>query len=155
MANHEGKHYMCFLPVEETKTMKSILPQNATNIIIESDRRIKPKEPDELLEPLKDQCFYRVSRQHFSLCIVQIMNYLVMCMCTWQKKTDYYAILMQHEGWWSYESCYHGRIRQVHVEGEKVRDSAPSILFLFSLWLATMVVFVYLSVHHLKQNLGR
>jgi hypothetical protein len=27
-----------------------------------------------------------VSRQHFSLCIVQIMNYLVMCMCTWQKK---------------------------------------------------------------------
>ncbi|CAL5039611.1 unnamed protein product [Urochloa decumbens] len=60
MANHEGKHYTCFLPVEETKTMKSILPQNATNVIIESDRRIKPKEPDELLEPLKDQCFYRV-----------------------------------------------------------------------------------------------
>ncbi|CAL5039610.1 unnamed protein product [Urochloa decumbens] len=84
MANHEGKHYTCFLPVEETKTMKSILPQNATNVIIESDRRIKPKEPDELLEPLKDQCFYR------------------------------------HEGWWSYEFCYHGRIRQVHVEGEKV-----------------------------------
>ncbi|CAN6177370.1 unnamed protein product [Urochloa humidicola] len=84
MANHEGKHYTCFLPVEETKTMKSIIPQNATNVIIESDRRIKPKEPDELLEPLKDQCFYR------------------------------------HEGWWSYEFCYHGRIRQVHVEGEKV-----------------------------------
>jgi hypothetical protein len=57
-----------------------------------------------------------------------------------EKKTDYYAILMQLEGWWSYEFCYHGRIRQVHVEGEKVRDSAPSILFLFSLWLATMVV---------------
>nr|CAB3468534.1 unnamed protein product [Digitaria exilis] len=26
-----------------------------------------------------------------------------------------------HEGWWSYEFCYHGRIRQVHVEAEKVR----------------------------------
>ncbi|OEL27873.1 Protein OS-9-like protein [Dichanthelium oligosanthes] len=96
MTSHEGKRYMCFLPVEETKTMKSILPQNATNVIIESDRRIKPKEPDELLELLKDQCFYRGI------------------------KSDYCAILMQHEGWWSYEFCYHGKIRQVHVEGEKV-----------------------------------
>ncbi|XP_003563310.2 protein OS-9 homolog [Brachypodium distachyon] len=84
MTNHEGKHYTCFLPVQETKTMKSIIPQNATNVIIESDRRVKPKEPDELLEILKDQCFYR------------------------------------HDGWWSYEFCYHGKIRQVHVEGEKV-----------------------------------
>jgi protein OS-9 len=61
-----------------------MVPQNATNVIIESERRITPKEPDELLEVLKDQCFYR------------------------------------HEGWWSYELCYHGKIRQVHVEGEKV-----------------------------------
>ena len=64
--------------------MKSIIPQNATNVIIESERRVKPKDPDELLEILKDQCFYR------------------------------------HEGWWSYEFCYYGKIRQVHVEGEKV-----------------------------------
>jgi hypothetical protein len=42
-----------------------MLPQNATNVIIESERRIKPKEPDELLEVLKDQCFYRVSVQFF------------------------------------------------------------------------------------------
>uniref|UniRef100_A0A0E0ACH6 Protein OS-9 homolog n=1 Tax=Oryza glumipatula TaxID=40148 RepID=A0A0E0ACH6_9ORYZ len=84
MTSHVGKHYTCFLPVEETKTMKSIIPQNATNVIIESERRVKPKDPDELLEILKDQCFYR------------------------------------HEGWWSYEFCYYGKIRQVHVEGEKV-----------------------------------
>ncbi|GJM97873.1 hypothetical protein PR202_ga14833 [Eleusine coracana subsp. coracana] len=84
MTSHEGKRYACFLPVEETKTMKSMVPQNATNVIIESERRIAPKEPDELLEILKDQCFYR------------------------------------HEGWWSYEFCYHAKIRQVHVEGEKV-----------------------------------
>lgn len=84
MTNHEGKHYTCFLPVEETKTMKSIIPQNATNIIIESERRIKPKEPDELLEVLKDKCFYR------------------------------------HEGWWYYEFCFYGKIRQVHVEGDKL-----------------------------------
>jgi protein OS-9 len=84
MTTHEGKHYTCYLPVEETKTMKSIVPQNATNVIIESERKVKAKEPDELLEILKDQCFYR------------------------------------HEGWWSYEFCYYGKIRQVHVEGEKV-----------------------------------
>ncbi|XP_062229393.1 protein OS-9 homolog [Phragmites australis] len=84
MTSHEGKQYTCFLPVEETKTMKSILPQNATNVIIESERIIKPKEPDELLEVLKDHCFHR------------------------------------NEGWWSYEFCYHGKIRQVHVEGDKV-----------------------------------
>ena len=74
MASHEGKHYTCFLPVEETKTMKSILPQNATNVIIESDRRIKPKEPDELLEPLKDHCFYRVSIQLFLYAPAYIRN---------------------------------------------------------------------------------
>ncbi|XP_048542167.1 protein OS-9 homolog [Triticum urartu] len=84
MTDHEGRQYTCYLPVEETKTMKSIVPQNATNVIIESERKVKPKEPDELLEVLKDQCFYR------------------------------------HEGWWSYEFCYYGKIRQVHVENEKV-----------------------------------
>jgi hypothetical protein len=65
MTSHEGKHYTCYLPVEETKTMKSIVPQNATNVIVESERKVKPKEPDELLEILKDQCFYRVSVQVF------------------------------------------------------------------------------------------
>lgn len=84
MTSQEGKHYTCYLPVEETKTMKSIVPQNATSVIIESETKVKSKEPDELLEILKDQCFYR------------------------------------HEGWWSYEFCYYGKIRQVHVEGEKV-----------------------------------
>jgi protein OS-9 len=50
MTSHEGKHYKCYLPVEETKTMMSIVPQNATNVIVESERKVKPKEPDELLE---------------------------------------------------------------------------------------------------------
>ena len=87
MASHEGKHYICFLPVEETKTMKSILPQNATNVIIESDRRIKPKEPDELLEPLKDQCFYRVSIIHlFLYAPAHIMNYWS-CACVPEGKS--------------------------------------------------------------------
>jgi protein OS-9 len=75
IASHEGKHYTCFLPVDETKIMKSIDPQNATNVIIESDRRIKPKERNELLEPLNDQCFYRVSIQLFIYASAHIMNY--------------------------------------------------------------------------------
>ncbi|KAF7104669.1 hypothetical protein CFC21_105550 [Triticum aestivum] len=64
MTDHEGRQYTCYLPVEETKTMKSIVPQNATNVIIESERKVKPKEPDELLEVLKDQCFYRVIQEY-------------------------------------------------------------------------------------------
>jgi protein OS-9 len=68
VTSHEGKRYTCFMPVEETKAMKSMVPQNATNVIIESERRITPKEPDELLEVLKDQCFYRVSMV-LSLCM--------------------------------------------------------------------------------------
>ena len=78
MASHEGKHYKCFLPVEDTKTMKSMLPQNATNSLIESERKIKPKEPDELLEILKDHCFYGVSMQFF-LCMSMHSVFSFMC----------------------------------------------------------------------------
>ncbi|XP_020109991.1 protein OS-9 homolog isoform X1 [Ananas comosus] len=85
MTNKEGQNYMCFLPKEEeTKTVRSIIQQNSSNVIVESDRRIKLKTPDELLDVLKDQCFYR------------------------------------HEGWWSYEFCYHRKIRQIHLEDNEV-----------------------------------
>lgn len=66
MTNKEGQNYMCFLPKEEeTKTLRSIIQQNSSNVIVESDRRIKLKTPDELLDVLKDQCFYRVRGFHF------------------------------------------------------------------------------------------
>ena len=94
MASHEGKHYKCFLPVEDTKTMKSMLPQNATNSLIESERKIKPKEPDELLEILKDQCFYRVSMQmQFFLMHEHAQCIFIHVYISWQampKKTDYF-----------------------------------------------------------------
>ncbi|XP_072961985.1 protein OS-9 homolog [Typha angustifolia] len=84
MTNKEGQNYLCFLPiVEESKPVKPIVPQNSSSIIVESDRRVKVKTPDELLDILKDQCLYR------------------------------------HEGWWSYEFCYHGKVRQVHLEDDK------------------------------------
>ncbi|XP_008788789.2 protein OS-9 homolog [Phoenix dactylifera] len=60
MSNKEGQSYMCFLPlVEETKTVRSVTPQNSSNALLESDRRIKLKTPDELIDVLKDKCFYR------------------------------------------------------------------------------------------------
>lgn len=61
MSNKDGQNYVCFLPtVEQTKTVKSLAQQNSSNIILETDRRIKLKTPDELLDVLKDKCFYRV-----------------------------------------------------------------------------------------------
>jgi len=61
--------------------MKSMLPQNATNVIVESERRIKPKEPDALLEILKDQCFYRVSMQFFLMHEHACTVYFQSCTC--------------------------------------------------------------------------
>ncbi|XP_077218904.1 ER lectin-like protein [Tasmannia lanceolata] len=63
MTNKKGKNFMCFLPmVEETKSGKSFMQQNGSSMIVESDRRVKLKTPDELLEELKNQCFVRQER---------------------------------------------------------------------------------------------
>lgn len=60
MTNKEGHNFICFLPVvEQIKSIKPITPQNSTSIILETDRRIKPKTPDELIEAIKDKCLYR------------------------------------------------------------------------------------------------
>ncbi|KAG1363984.1 Protein OS-9 [Cocos nucifera] len=85
MSDKEGQSYMCFLPlVEESKTVRSISLQNSSNSLLESDRRIKLKTPDELIDVIKDKCFYR------------------------------------YEGWWSYEFCYQKRLRQLHLEDDKI-----------------------------------
>lgn len=34
-------------------------------------------------------------------------------------------LLMQQEGWWSYEFCYQKKLRQIHVEDEKVALQVP------------------------------
>ncbi|ONK70391.1 uncharacterized protein A4U43_C05F33230 [Asparagus officinalis] len=60
MSKKDGQKYVCFLPsVEQTKTVKTFTQQNSSSIILETDRRIKLKTPDELLYVLKDKCFYR------------------------------------------------------------------------------------------------
>lgn len=32
---------------------------------------------------------------------------------------------MQQEGWWSYEFCYEKKLRQIHVEDDKVAHQLP------------------------------
>lgn len=61
MTNKNGHRFLCYLPmVEEAKTGKPIAQQNMSSMIVESDRRIKPKTPDELMEVLTEQCLLRV-----------------------------------------------------------------------------------------------
>ncbi|KAF8033881.1 hypothetical protein BT93_C0223 [Corymbia citriodora subsp. variegata] len=85
MPGKDGQKYLCFLPkVEKVKGEKPIIQQNVTSMIVETEKRIKLKTPDELLEVLKDEC------------------------------------LIRQEGWWSYEFCYHRKIRQFHREDDQV-----------------------------------
>lgn len=62
MPNSNGQSYICHLPkVEKAKSGKLVSQHNISSLIVESEKRIKLKTPDELLEELKDQCFVRVS----------------------------------------------------------------------------------------------
>ncbi|PIA42250.1 hypothetical protein AQUCO_02000011v1 [Aquilegia coerulea] len=85
MSDKTGQNFLCFLPkIEKPKTKKLVTQQNTTTLIVETEKQVKLKTPDELLEMLKDKCFYR------------------------------------QEGWWSYEFCYQKKLRQLHVEEDKV-----------------------------------
>ncbi|RAL50135.1 hypothetical protein DM860_007809 [Cuscuta australis] len=85
MPNNKGEKFLCFLPkVHNSKSSKLVSQQNTSSLILETEKHIKPKTPDELLDVLKDAC------------------------------------LLRQEGWWSYEFCYQKKLRQIHVEDEKV-----------------------------------
>ncbi|CAH9076126.1 unnamed protein product [Cuscuta epithymum] len=85
MPNKKGEKFLCFLPkVHNSKSSKLVTQQNTSSLILETEKHIKPKTPDELLEVLKDLC------------------------------------LIRQEGWWSYEFCYQKKLRQIHLEDEKV-----------------------------------
>ncbi|XP_031131498.1 protein OS-9 homolog [Ipomoea triloba] len=85
MPNKKGEKFLCFLPkVHNSKSSKLFSHQNTSNLILETEKHIKLKTPDELLEVLKDIC------------------------------------LIRQEGWWSYEFCYQKKLRQIHLEDEKV-----------------------------------
>lgn len=85
MPDKNGQKFICFLPkVEKEKSGRPVIQHNISSMIVESEKRVKLKTPDELLEVLKDRCFIR------------------------------------QEGWWSYEFCYQKKLRQLHVEDDKV-----------------------------------
>ncbi|GAB2300272.1 Protein OS-9 [Dionaea muscipula] len=85
MPNKNGQNYLCFLPkVEKPKSGKLVSQQNTSSLIMETEKQVKVKTPDELLEMFKDRCFAR------------------------------------QEGWWTYEFCYHRKLRQFHLEDENV-----------------------------------
>ncbi|KAE8690964.1 Protein OS-9-like protein [Hibiscus syriacus] len=51
MPNKDGQNFLCFLPkVEKAKTLKPVTQQNTSSMIVESEKRVKLKTPDELLE---------------------------------------------------------------------------------------------------------
>ena len=60
-AQKNGERFLCFLPkVEKSKSGKSVSQVNTSSLIVESEKRIKLKTPDELLDVLQDRCFIRV-----------------------------------------------------------------------------------------------
>lgn len=62
MPHKNGQKFICFLPkVEKEKSGRPVIQQNISSMIVETEKRIKLKTPDELLEVLKDLCFIRVS----------------------------------------------------------------------------------------------
>ncbi|PSS36131.1 Protein OS-9 like [Actinidia chinensis var. chinensis] len=85
MPKKNGERFLCFLPkVEKSKSGKPVSQVNTSSLIVESEKWIKLKTPEELLDGLQDRCFIR------------------------------------QEGWWTYEFCYHKKLRQIHLEDEKV-----------------------------------
>ncbi|CAF1820461.1 hypothetical protein Bca4012_029642 [Brassica carinata] len=81
MLDKQGRRFLCFLPKEEeSPTGWTSTQQNISTVLMETDKQLKIKTPDELLQPLNDQC------------------------------------LLRQEGWWSYEFCHLGSVRQLHVE---------------------------------------
>ncbi|KAE9464339.1 hypothetical protein C3L33_03736, partial [Rhododendron williamsianum] len=60
MPDKNGDKFLCFFPkVEKSKSGRPVYQQNTSSLILETEKRIKLKTPDELLEVLKDQCFIR------------------------------------------------------------------------------------------------
>jgi protein OS-9 len=62
MPNKNGENYICFLPkVVKAKSEMPLTQLNVSSLIVETEKRVKLKTPDELLEELKDSCLVRVS----------------------------------------------------------------------------------------------
>lgn len=64
MHDKQGRRFLCFLPKEEESSTGWTSPQqNISTVLMETDKQqqLKLKTPDQLLQPLNDQCLLRVS----------------------------------------------------------------------------------------------
>ncbi|XP_059286564.1 protein OS-9 homolog [Lycium ferocissimum] len=84
MPNKNGEKFLCYLPKVDKPKIGKPVTTNISSLVVDTEKRIKWRTPDELLEVLKDRC------------------------------------LVRQEGWWSYEFCYENKLRQVHLEDEKL-----------------------------------
>ncbi|KAK2665937.1 hypothetical protein Ddye_004511 [Dipteronia dyeriana] len=63
MPDKNGRNFLCFLPkVVQTRSGKSVPQHNMSNMILETEKQVKLKTLDVLLEILKDRCFIRVKK---------------------------------------------------------------------------------------------
>ncbi|RVX05241.1 Protein OS-9-like [Vitis vinifera] len=97
MPNKNGQKFLCFLPkVEKAKTGKPVTQQNTSSMIVETEKRVKLKTPDELLEVIKERCFVRLGKQDIMLCTLGIFLEL------WDDGSGKYG--QQEGGWCSKEA---------------------------------------------------
>ncbi|KAG2327852.1 hypothetical protein Bca4012_036874 [Brassica carinata] len=60
MHDKQGRRFLCFLPKEEeSSTGWTSTQQNISTVLMETDKQLKLKTPDELLQPLNEQCLLR------------------------------------------------------------------------------------------------
>ncbi|PHT42448.1 Protein OS-9 -like protein [Capsicum baccatum] len=60
MPNKNGEKFLCYLPkVDKPKIGKSVTP-NISSLVVDTEKHIKLKTPDEVLEVLKDRCLTRL-----------------------------------------------------------------------------------------------
>lgn len=130
LPDKNGQKFICYLPkVEKEKSGKPPIQQNVSSMIVETEKRVKQKTPDELLEVLKGPCVIRVSTcisvfalnddmSIICLIFIQIVSSLMSLIVSNFLTLD--NVFVQQEGWWSYEFCYHKKLRQLHLEDNKV-----------------------------------
>ncbi|CAI0388935.1 unnamed protein product [Linum tenue] len=64
MPDTNGRSYVCYLPkIEKAKSGKPINQVNISSMIVETEKRLKLKTPDELLEVFKGKCLVRVVQE--------------------------------------------------------------------------------------------
>lgn len=78
LPNKEGQKFLCYLPkVTQPKNVIPVAQHNSSSMIMETEKRISLKTPDELLEGLNDICLLRVSANSLLTVFPSISRLLV------------------------------------------------------------------------------